>query len=240
MVSTGSFPSLSPLLTGQSRIGGPVSETTKKFFLQFGFWVAIYATVDLPVSIYAIVKEVRDGDHHPEWKIHWIVEAAVTGFGWFVAMSIVFRFGLLAARNQLSTEVTKPRIYTLAVKITDAELQQHSDARAPFRYITLPVVPPAHFAILELRAGENPWDVGFMGNLKLVMGNKFIDWLLPLRYSPCCNHDSTSSEYPMGPAYTELLRVFFPDRFKRRRRASWRPRSASSRRLSTGSTRPRT
>lgn len=31
------------------------------------------------------------------------------------------------------------------------------------------------------------------------MGNQWYDWLVPLRYSPCCNHDRGDSLYELGP-----------------------------------------
>ncbi|KAG6035966.1 hypothetical protein E4U41_005882 [Claviceps citrina] len=60
------------------------------------------------------------------------------------------------------------------------------------------------FAILTADVGENPWDLGPWENWKAVMGTRAIEWLLPLRHSPCCNHDSMVSEYPLGPLLGQL------------------------------------
>lgn len=60
------------------------------------------------------------------------------------------------------------------------------------------------FAILKTEAGENPWDLGFRENWKEVMGNNVVDWLLPIRRSPCISHDQTDSFYRMGPLLPKL------------------------------------
>jgi palmitoyltransferase len=91
------------------------------------------------------------------------------------------------------------------------------------------------FAILPmLQAGDNPWDLGsWLLNFKTVMGVNLLDWLLPIRRSPCCNHEDTTSQYAIGPG-VDLLRSsvgFIPSRdtgtLHRRRR---RRRTRESRR----------
>jgi palmitoyltransferase len=54
------------------------------------------------------------------------------------------------------------------------------------------------FAILQLEPDQNPWDLGFMGNWKSVMGNRVIDWFLPIKRSPCCNHEDGEAYYEIG------------------------------------------
>lgn len=57
------------------------------------------------------------------------------------------------------------------------------------------------FAILKmLNPGDNPWDLGSVWlNLETVMGKGFVDWLLPIRRSPCCNHEDSESQFRLGP-----------------------------------------
>jgi palmitoyltransferase len=57
------------------------------------------------------------------------------------------------------------------------------------------------FAILKmLNRGDNPWDLGSVRlNLETVMGNGIVDWLLPIRRSPCCNHEDAESQFRVGP-----------------------------------------
>ncbi len=61
------------------------------------------------------------------------------------------------------------------------------------------------FAILRTEPGENPWNLGYWENWKSVMGTNVLDWLLPIFKSPCVNHDSHESFYPMGPVLTDIL-----------------------------------
>lgn len=64
--------------------------------------------------------------------------------------------------------------------------------------------PPAEhrFAIVKTEIGDNPWDTGsYYKNFTSVMGNGPLDWLLPLRLSPCCAYNG---EYPVGPAVDRL------------------------------------
>ncbi|OBT53506.1 hypothetical protein VE04_08126 [Pseudogymnoascus sp. 24MN13] len=61
------------------------------------------------------------------------------------------------------------------------------------------------FAILQVAVGRNPWDLGAVGNWKSVMGNNFLDWVLPIKQSPCRNHESHESQFETGRWVEELL-----------------------------------
>ena len=54
------------------------------------------------------------------------------------------------------------------------------------------------FAILHTKPGENPFDLGPYPNFKSVMGDHWYDWLLPIKYSPCCYHDRRDGQFAMG------------------------------------------
>lgn len=53
------------------------------------------------------------------------------------------------------------------------------------------------FAILKTEPGENPWDLGLWRNWQEVMGLTVLDWFLPIRRSPCVDHDHPESYYRM-------------------------------------------
>ena len=87
--------------------------------------------------------------------------------------------------------------------------------------------PPRRFAVLHSRPGENVWDLGYWRNFKSVMGEKWYDWFLPVKYSPCCKHASFASHFEMGPIVECMreragLRVPYeagkPERRRRRKR----------------------
>ena len=60
------------------------------------------------------------------------------------------------------------------------------------------------FAILHTKPGENPFDLGPWQNFKTVMGDRWYDWLLPIKYSPCCNHDRRDGQFAMGPVVQRM------------------------------------
>src|SRR5690606_38427217 len=60
------------------------------------------------------------------------------------------------------------------------------------------------FAILRTEPGENPWDLGWRRNWTEVMGYTPLDWLLPIKRSPCARHEGAESEYPYGKLVPEL------------------------------------
>ncbi|KAI3327196.1 palmitoyltransferase PFA5 [Xylariaceae sp. AK1471] len=62
------------------------------------------------------------------------------------------------------------------------------------------------FAILQTELGEkeNPWDLGPWRNWQSVLGTNPWDWVLPIRQSPCANHESHESFYPMGHVLHEI------------------------------------
>ncbi|KAF9768078.1 hypothetical protein IL306_014669 [Fusarium sp. DS 682] len=64
------------------------------------------------------------------------------------------------------------------------------------------------FAILQAEPGENPWHVGYLRNFKSVMGNSIIEWLLPIRHSPCSHHDSMVSDYEFGPLLEKMKKRY--------------------------------
>lgn len=99
----------------------------------------------------------------------------------------------------------------------------HRDHRPPFSpwrgTITYPLALPADrpplpapiprtFAVLELPAGLNPWNLGSRWeNFKAVLGEKPHHWISPFHYSPCCDHSSMSSYYALGPGFASHLKA---------------------------------
>lgn len=70
----------------------------------------------------------------------------------------------------------------------------------------LPAPTPKTFAILETLPGMNVWDLGGgCRNLQTILGSSLHEWLLPIKHSPCCDHSSMISQFPLGPDFEELL-----------------------------------
>jgi len=99
------------------------------------------------------------------------------------------------------------------------------------------------FAILHTKPGENPFNLGRLGNFKSVMGDHWYDWLLPFRYSPCCNHGRQDGQFAMGPVVDRMRKeagIASPSKItnekphrKRRRRRRHRSDAAGSDRAAT-------
>lgn len=98
---------------------------------------------------------------------------------------------------------------------------------------------PRTFAILHSKPGENPWDLGSYRNFKSVMGDRWYDWVTPIKRSPCAKHESMDCEFETGPVVERMKReagIISPAQIeseeekhrrhrRRRRRRSTRARS---------------
>ena len=89
--------------------------------------------------------------------------------------------------------------------------------------------PTRTFAILHTLPGVNPWDLGWYGNLKSVLGDHIYDWFLPLKFSPVTDHERYGSEFEFGPAVKKLRQdfgiVWDEDRHDQRRKHRRRRRT---------------
>ena len=60
------------------------------------------------------------------------------------------------------------------------------------------------FAVLMTQPGENPWDLGPYENWKSIMGNNVLDWVLPIKHSPCTDHSHGEAAFALGPVVERL------------------------------------
>ncbi|KAL4896092.1 DHHC palmitoyltransferase-domain-containing protein [Aspergillus ambiguus] len=211
-------------------VGGVVSETSLKFFIQFVFYTTLYCMFALIVcAIFTAELKRETGTAN----VHWAVGIGLSGlFG-------IFTFGMtlssvqLAMYNVTTIENLNRRsvVWSLAIRVPRpllAKLTPNSQWAPTFRMITypLPNMPPKPaatdeaglqqpppqpageqhvFAILQTLPGENPFDLGSpLKNLQQVMGYSLLDWLLPLTHSPCADHSSMESAFALGPVVSRL------------------------------------
>ena len=133
----------------------------------------------------------------------------------------------------------KTKVWQLAILMPNVSI--HNDTAPPYRTITYGQGNNSTrtFAILHSRPGENPWDLGYSRNFKSVMGEHWYDWILPIKRSPCANHDRQDCEFETGPVVERMKReagIFSPSHpateeeprkhRRRRRRRSTHTRSA--------------
>ena len=221
-------------------VGGIVSETGFKFFIQFCFYAALLCLHVLAVMAYYIADRRRVDS---SWiDVHWTLALA------FAALFLLFSGGMFASSFQLAlVNVTTvenlsrhSKVWYLAVWMPRPEetiekiekrpgkksIRTISYPRPPeeqeallqrSRTDTLPAAPrqpppmdksvrsPIRtFAILETPPGANPWDLGPLRNAQEVMGYSFLDWLLPLKHSPCASHGDGESMFKLGPVVQEM------------------------------------
>ncbi|EAS31280.3 palmitoyltransferase pfa5 [Coccidioides immitis RS] len=203
-------------------VGGVISESSFKFFIQFLFYTFLFTTFNVVVFSIVIAEYRRNSGY---LEVQWLVALALCG------LFCLFSFGMLVSSLHLAfinsstieslTRHTK--VWTLAVLIPRPkdfyELQSRRKSPIPVViYPSSPIpssssstrtatsnAPPREFAILSTKPGENPFDLGSpLANLKEVMGHSLIDWLLPLRYSPCSGYGSQESAYAFGPVVQRL------------------------------------
>ncbi|KAJ5240989.1 uncharacterized protein N7469_002580 [Penicillium citrinum] len=193
-------------------VGGVVSETSFKFFIQFVFYTATFCTFALIVFAYFTAQLKHDTGNV---NAHWCVCIGLSGlFGFFTAgMSLTSL--QLAALNLTTIENLNRQsvVWTLAIRIpghVSAQLFTPGSALAPtFPTVSLPLELPIAerhvFAILHTQPGENPFSLGSpFKNLQQIMGYSIADWLLPIKQSPCADHSSQESEFALGPVVTRL------------------------------------
>ncbi|PLB45885.1 zf-DHHC-domain-containing protein, partial [Aspergillus steynii IBT 23096] len=208
-------------------VGGVVSETSFKFFIQFVFYTMVFCLFCLIVCAYFVAELKRDsGSVNP----HWAVGIGLSGlFG-------LFTFGMTLSSLQLamfnlSTIENINRqsvVWTLAIRVPNhvlAKFNPDTQWAPTFRTITypLPPMPPPNlqpgaeyqhfpppaeqhvFAILQTLPGENPFDLGSpFKNLQQIMGFSLFDWILPLKHSPCADHNDQETTFAFGPVVSRL------------------------------------
>ncbi|KAL2209369.1 palmitoyltransferase PFA5 [Sarocladium strictum] len=215
-------------------VGGMVSETSFNFFFQFTLWCLCYCIVCLACSAYCLTKQRQEPGGLDGVTVGAIALSAFFGFFSFGMTGTSANF---VFQNKTNIDLLrKDHVHQLAVRVP-----RGTRSTSEYQTITYPLTQPSGwpaanaqmnadgqtssdsstatrdqqasrtFAILRTEPGENPWDLGYYGNFKVVMGNTLWEWILPIKHSPCCNHDSMDSDYKLGPLVEELAtRVNLP------------------------------
>lgn len=197
------------------------------FFTQFCFYCGLFCAVSLAVGAYSFQQHHKDGDPIDGWALAIIVLSCIFGaFTTGMALTSI-RYILINTTNV--DMLKRPQTTTLAVRIPlstppsdkynvivyplrgpprrpGSEGQQPHTHHGPMS--SRDQQAERKFAILRTKPRENPWDLGAMKNWKSVMGDNFLEWLLPIRHSPCCNHESMESDYRFGPLVSRLRKRY--------------------------------
>lgn len=198
-------------------VGGIISETSFKFFIQFTLYTSLYCAVCLVASVLCLSRHISENVPLDGTVI------AIIALGAFFGL---FTFGMIATSlhyifsNLTNVEMIRQKtvVYLLAIRVP-----QNTPPGPNYGIITYPLpklgepsngaadlassrdrLATRTFAIVATEPGENPWDLGRSGNWTSVMGTNILDWLFPVRYSPCVYGETNESLYRMGPLYDTL------------------------------------
>ncbi|KAI7156926.1 hypothetical protein KC349_g5969 [Hortaea werneckii] len=203
-------------------MGGLVSETSNKFFIQFNAYTVLYC-----VFIIIIMGVFTDGvRERPDVYIlahgHWIAVLAMGIFFFLLTLETDMTAVILAVLNLTTPENIrmKTAVWQLAVRVPDgfdrsglktvsfpsgtlrdpekagnsegSEATEEDKEEGDER--ALQTADDTHlFAILQSEPGDNPWDIGRWQNFTQMMGKYPWNWLLPMQHSPFCNPDEAKS-----------------------------------------------
>jgi palmitoyltransferase len=207
-------------------VGGIVAETSFKFFVQFTFYTTLYCIVTLVAAILCFRLKLGNAASIDGLSIGVLAVAAF--FGLFtMTMTLSSTRYILSNLTTVDYVKSKNVVHQLAIRvprgtpssqnynvITYPLPKSTNGSALPGQTVTIEL-PSARdqlatrtFAIIKTEMGENPWDLGYYRNWKSVMGNNILDWLLPLKESPCAKSETNESFYEMGPLYHELRTRF--------------------------------
>lgn len=214
-------------------VGGIVSETTMKFFLQFTFYASVFCAFTFSITIWAIVdRERRTGGRR---NGNWIAIAACAGFFGFMALGMLLTTLQTQLKNRTNIENLGTSFY-MAVHLPDgSEHPLDPDGRARCGFVTYPFrntpssIRLRKFAIILVKPDDNPWDIGALENLKSVLGRRYWEWVLPFGYPPCCFHERGDTDFPLGKGFEQLKRAHFISEGRRRKHRRRRSSQGSAR-----------
>ncbi|KAF2791666.1 hypothetical protein K505DRAFT_326674 [Melanomma pulvis-pyrius CBS 109.77] len=179
--------------------GGIISETTFKFFIQFLFYGFVYTGYLLGVIAYFLAESSRMANLRP---VHWIVALA------FAALFFLFTFGMFMTTfynlslNYTTVEVMqRGRIHHIAMH---GKPRTTSTPTSPLSEVTLS--PSRTYFVVETDGTDHPWDLGPAANMKSVMGHSILEWLIPLKMSPCASHTNAVGEFEWAHSVRALRR----------------------------------
>ncbi|KAF4336995.1 Palmitoyltransferase PFA5 [Fusarium beomiforme] len=219
-------------------MGGIISETSFNFFIQFCFYCACFCVVAVAATGYMTSLRLRTGQGIDARLIVGLALGGLFGLFSITMTCTALRFAITNITNidlyrksqtfRLAVRVPTDTPSNERFNTITYPLQRHvEEPRAPDAAHTTEMSQAngaastqAHrmavrdqqarrtFAILQTEPGENPWHVSYLKNFKSVMGNSIIEWLLPIRHSPCSRHDSMVSDYEFGPLVETLKKRY--------------------------------
>jgi palmitoyltransferase len=223
-------------------VGGAVTETNNKFFIQFSIYATSYCVFVFTVSLWALLNTKSDCIRDPNclaWEpsANLIAELIISGLFGIMGVMIMLRFGWLVVVNRSTIEEFSLHFphYCIAIRINESELPRRTEAvgpESPPPFWVMPYPFPSLYghnmssrngvsaatdrhlyAIIQPEKGMNIWNLGYYRNIQSIMGQHVWDWFLPLKGSPCLKHDYEASAFELGDEFRQLEKKYFPHRY---------------------------
>lgn len=179
-------------------------------FFQFTLYTTCLCAIAVAAGAYCLGEQTHGGPVDG-WAV--AVVAFASTFGFF-SMAMTLTSARFICTNIINVDMLRrTHVLYLAVRIP-----RDSPPTDAFPTILYPLPRPGalvspsardqcavrRFAILRTKPREDPWNLGLWRNWKTVMGFNAAEWLLPIRHSPCCDHENMESDYQLGPLLARL------------------------------------
>ncbi|EXJ62291.1 hypothetical protein A1O7_02724 [Cladophialophora yegresii CBS 114405] len=131
-------------------VGGIISETSFKFFIQFTGWAALFCLHTLVVMAYYFAR--RRGEEGHFLNVHWLLTLIFAGLFFIFSAGMCGSSLQFAVLNSTTIEnfTRKTKIWYLAVYLPPRVLERyHASGRSDLRLISYPRPPEEQFEILQ-------------------------------------------------------------------------------------------
>ncbi|KNG46338.1 palmitoyltransferase pfa5 [Stemphylium lycopersici] len=211
--------------------GGIIGESTHKFFMQFVTYAALYTTFAWIVLAVFLAERSSEMGSKPGTWIGALVVAVLFSVFTFT-MSCMTGWNLMI--NFTSVEgIQRGGIHNIALLMSQSS--RHSTASLPPP--PPPSTPPTHhkkssrgveqepteedwqvlttitrpnnrsYVVMQTKPLEHPWYTTLMKGWKDTMGDSVLDWLLPLKQSPC-KRRSHQGEFEWGEVVYDMAKQY--------------------------------
>ncbi|KAH8725453.1 palmitoyltransferase PFA5 [Phaeosphaeriaceae sp. PMI808] len=205
--------------------GGIIGETTHKYFMQSVFYAALYISYAwIVVAIFLAERISKSGSRPGTWIGALAVSVVFCMFG--STMSCMTGYNL--AINYTSVEaIQRGGVSNIAFLISRMPHEPKSppitpptparanpkDLEADDDWPVLRTVERSNgrvFVVMQTKPFQHPWATSLMQGWSDTMGDKPLDWFLPLKHSPC-KYKSRSGEFRWGEVVYDMARKYQKD-----------------------------
>ncbi|KAF2868086.1 DHHC palmitoyltransferase-domain-containing protein [Massariosphaeria phaeospora] len=214
--------------------GGIVSETTHKFFIQFIFYGALYTAYTLAVMSYFLAERLSLMQSRPATWIGTVALSAVFFlFTFGMTCNTLYQLSInLTTIESLKTDSIYHIALRGPTPDNTPNISEPAPARLTrFGSPTVPrgyersashapsTIPPFskegivlevnrngnHYIVVRTESFQNPWKATAMENLRSILGDRIIDWFIPLGMSPCTRHVAREGQFEWGQVVHNLM-----------------------------------